>query len=409
MTLDVLLHGASIGCITKDENTAALSFILNEAYLEDPAHPVLGQQFEDRRGHRVFRQSSHPGRLPSFFANLLPEGALRDMITAQCPGDDAALLARLGEDLPGAVFIRPLGPSAAMPAQGKTFDEPSPDGPSIDAAELRFSLAGTQLKFSAVQDAEARFTLPFHGQDGRWIIKFGAARYADLPRNEFCTMRWAQKAGLDVPQHALISARTIQGLDPRFLSLGEEVFCIKRYDRREDGSRVHQEDFAQVRGIPPEPDELKYGSWSYDGMARFIADLCGPDALKEFIQRVVFLVLSGNTDGHLKNWSLIYPDRRTAALGPAYDLVFVRQYLPRSNLALPLVKEKDPRRIGLEHFLRLERYLTAHGHPLPIGELVRGFVARCLDTWAALRMDADPAYRTDLEAYLAGLPLAQVR
>jgi serine/threonine-protein kinase HipA len=41
----------------------------------------------------------------------------------------------------------------------------------------------------------------------------------------------------------------------------------------------------------------------------------------EFLRRLVFNALIGNADMHLKNWSLIYPARRRAALAPAYDFV----------------------------------------------------------------------------------------
>lgn len=406
--LDVLLHGAQVGRIIRDSQTAVLSFVLDAAYAEDPSRPVLGQQFEDRRNHRTFRQAAHPGRLPAYFANLLPEGALLAMVAAQRPGgDDAQTLALLGEDLPGAVIIRPTERwQEAQQPGGKTFEEPlhQPDG---STGELRFSLAGAQLKFSAVRDPDLRFTLPFSGKGGRWILKFGSQRFPALPENEYFTMRWASRSGLDVPEHLLEPARTISGLDPRFLSLGENVFCIRRYDRAEDG-RVHQEDFAQVRGVPPDPPDLKYTGASYEGLARFVGDLCGSDALVEFIRRLVFLVLSGNTDGHLKNWSLVYPDRRVARLSPAYDLVFVRQYLTRDSLALPLAKEKDPRRIGWEHFTRLERFLRERGLDLPVVQLAQEFATRALDVWQGSRGEMDVAYRESLDAYLQALPLAQV-
>jgi serine/threonine-protein kinase HipA len=56
--------------------------------------------------------------------------------------------------------------------------------------------------------------------------------------------------------------------------------------------------------------------------------------IAEFIRRVVFTTLIGNADMHLKNWSLIYPDRRRARLAPAYDLVSTIAYLPDANAAL---------------------------------------------------------------------------
>ena len=57
----------------------------------------------------------------------------------------------------------------------------------------------------------------------------------------------------------------------------------------------------------------------------------------EFLRRFVFNALIGNADMHLKNWSLIYPDRRAAMLAPAYDFVSTIAYLPDDRLALTFV------------------------------------------------------------------------
>ena len=404
--LDVSLHGRHIGTLLKEPGTSVVSFVLEDDYMADRARPVLGQQFEDRTEHRVFRQARHPGRLPAFFANLLPEGALQAIVLSQRPeGDDASILAFVGEDLPGAVTVRPAeagSPTAAAPA--KTFDEPglptTPTGPE----ELRFSLAGVQLKFSAVRDPDQRFTLPFRGRNGGWILKFGSQRYPMLPENELQTMQWASRSGLVVPHNELVPVRSIGGLDPRFFDLGDNVFVIERYDRSPDGARIHQEDFAQVRGALP---EQKYSGASYEGLARFVGDLCGQEDLVELLRRVVFAILSGNTDAHLKNWSLVYPDRRTARLSPAYDLVFVRYYLETDQLALPLAKEKNPAKIGWEHITRVERFLRQHGHDLPIVTTLRAFVVRCLDEWQTCKGACDPLYRERLDAHLAALPLAR--
>lgn len=403
--LDVILHGRQVGTLVEEPSTHVISLILDESYLADPVRPVLGQQFEDRREHRVFRQASRPGRLPAFFANLLPEGALGAIVAAQQPtADDASKLAVVGEDLPGAVIVRPAGAQPKAAHGDRIFDEPPVSSPAMGPEALRFSLAGVQLKFSAVREPGDRFTLPFHGRGGRWILKFGSQDYPRLPENEHWTMQWAARSGLIVPRNELVEATSIAGLDPRFDELGRYVFVVERYDRVGDDCRIHQEDFAQVRGVLP---EQKYGGASYEALARFVGDLCGPEDLLEFVKRLVFSILSGNTDMHLKNWSLIYPDQRTARLAPAYDLVFVRQYIPNDELALPLAKERNPLRIGWEHFGRLEKFLGRYGLTAPIVTTAREFVTRCLDDLRARRGDLEDPYRRALETYIDALPLAK--
>jgi serine/threonine-protein kinase HipA len=403
--LDVFLGDRRVGRILREEATSIFSFVLDDAYAEDPERPVLGQRFVDLSRYRVFRQSAHPGQLPPFFANLLPEGALEEMIKAQLATSDAAtMLSFLGQDLPGAVRVQRSGDVTVPTAKADAFDEPR----AAHAAEplgLRFSLAGMQLKFSAVRSEDSRFTLPFSGLGGRWILKFGSTAYPGLPENEFHTMQWAQRCGLSVPHHELVPASTIDELEPRLVALGENVFAIQRYDRLADGTRVHQEDFAQVRGTPPHPPDLKYRGVSLEQLARFVGDLCGAEDRDEFLRRILFLLLSGNTDGHLKNWSLVYPDGRHARLSPAYDLVCVRQYLPKDPIALTLAKESSPERIDWSHIRRVDKYLRSMGHDVDFVGLARAFVTRCQDEWAVHRSNVTPIYRAAVEAHMAQLAL----
>ena len=49
----------------------------------------------------------------------------------------------------------------------------------------------------------------------------------------------------------------------------------------------------------------------------------------------------GNGDMHLKNWSLIYPDRRNALLAPAYDLLSTLAYIPGDDAALKFHSSRE--------------------------------------------------------------------
>ena len=64
-----------------------------------------------------------------------------------------------------------------------------------------------------------------------------------------------------------------------------------------------------------------------------------------------------NSDMHLKNWSLIYPDKRLAQLSPAYDFVSTVPYLPNDKLALTLMGERELTKITVEHFVKMANKL----------------------------------------------------
>jgi serine/threonine-protein kinase HipA len=91
------------------------------------------------------------------------------------------------------------------------------------------------------------------------------------------------------------------------------------------------EDFAQVFGEFPND---KYERHSYANIAAVLWAESAEESTWEFVRRLVFSVLIGNADMHLKNWSLLYPDRRTPVLSPGYDFVATLPYLPDDKLGL---------------------------------------------------------------------------
>lgn len=194
----------------------------------------------------------------------------------------------------------------------------------------RFSLAGVQLKFSAVNDAGGGLTIPVKGVGGDWIVKLPSTAFNGVPENEYSMMTLAREVGIDIPELKLVDLRGIEGLPTDVTSMDGKALAIKRFDRAPDG-RIHVEDFAQVLGLYP---EQKYERASYRNIAQALWIRSGEEAIVEFMRRLIFTVLIGNGDMHLKNWSLIYPDQTTPNLAPAYDLVSTIAFMPDEKLAL---------------------------------------------------------------------------
>ncbi len=301
---DVLLSELPVGVLAARDD-GLVSFRFEATYRDDPMRPVLGQAFEDDLSKMYSGNAA--GALPGYFANLLPEGALRGVLERSLgdtvAGDDLSLLAALGDDLPGAVRLRPR-PERPVPQPVST--EPSDAGTGDEHAGLRFSLAGVQLKFSMLAKGD-RLTLPGHGVHGDWIVKLGTASYAHLVENEYATMEWARACGLDVPQTRLRDADALEGLPRQHAPEGSPVLAVRRFDRPKGAARVHQEDFAQVmdKTRPPRGNgRYKYDS-KIEAIALLVRTIVGEEAYFELIRRLAFVIASGNHDAHLKNWSLI--------------------------------------------------------------------------------------------------------
>ena len=150
-------------------------------------------------------------------------------------------------------------------------------------------------------------------------------------------MSLAKMVGINVAAIGLVDVRAIGNLPDGMEKLGQQAFFIERFDRNDDGSVTHIEDFAQVFNVYPED---KYKKASYRNLLSVIATESDHHDVAEFIRRLTFNVLIGNGDMHLKNWSLIYPDRRNARLSPAYDFVSTIPYIGNDKSALTFSRTK---------------------------------------------------------------------
>jgi len=328
--LDVLLYGEAIGTLTRVPGDRSL-FAFIENYMADENRPTLGLRFKDNLGELITEFRPYQTRVMPFFSNLLPEEQLRRYLAQRAgvsPQREFFLLWVLGADLPGAIVVRPADgedwpPEAAHDLRG--------NGQAGRRKAFRFSLAGVQLKFSAVAEASGGLTIPANGVGGSWIVKLPSEKYAGIPENEYSMMTLARLVGIDVPATKLVEAAEIENLPEEVGASGQTALAIERFDRLSDGKSVHTEDFAQVFDLFPDD---KYDKASYVNIASVIAKESGDDDVREFIRRLTFNTLIGNADMHLKNWSLMYPNRRDARLSPAYDFVSTIPYIPDEEAAL---------------------------------------------------------------------------
>lgn len=332
--LDVHLYGKPIATLTLVQGDRTL-FAFNQSYLDDPNRSTLSLSFKDQFGNLLTAFKPYRQVLPPFFSNLLPEGPLRRYLAERAGVKEKReffLLWMLGQDLPGALSVHP-SESEALPPQVE--EDLTPDE---RRNMLRFSLAGVQLKFSALKNDPKRggLTIPAEGVGGSWIVKLPSPQYAGVPENEYSMMTIAKAMGMEVPDLQLIDVNAIKGLPEGIGEIKGQALAVKRFDRTPDGP-VHMEDFAQVFGVAP--DE-KYEHVNYKGIASVLGIETGDADVAEFIRRLVFSTLIGNTDMHLKNWSLIYPDRRTPILSPAYDLLSTIPYIADDAMALNYSRTK---------------------------------------------------------------------
>lgn len=272
------------------------------------------------------------GVVHSFLDGLLPEGESRQVLANDLKlarDDTYGLIAALGRDCAGAIVIQPA--DAPPPPKATTLTATPLEEAQLEAlvrnlrnaplgvgGSVRISLAGVQEKLVLTRLPDGRWGRPTAGTPSTHILKPEIDRFPQTVENEFFCMRLARELGVRVPEVAITK-------------IGKRrLIVVERYDRRihTDGSveRIHQEDFCQAVGVPPEKKYEQDGGPSLRKIAEILQSVASADSLDDFLRAVTLSVLVGNGDAHAKNYSLLHGPTGTLRLAPTYDVVSTTIY-----------------------------------------------------------------------------------
>ena len=175
------------------------------------------------------------------------------------------------------------------------------------------SVTGVQAKMSlnvnrGGKNEPAKFTIV--GLWGKYIFKPQSAKYPNLPELEDLTMKMADVAHIRTARHTLI----------RFAD-GELGYLTLRMDRGKKNEKISMLDMCQLTNRLTE--HKYYGT--YQQLAETIKRYSSVPMLdvQRFWELVLFSWMTGNSDMHCKNFSLIDTGNGEYVLSPAYDLLAV--------------------------------------------------------------------------------------
>ena len=273
----------------------------------------------------------------SFFEGLLPEGFTRRTVAQWMHVDEGnylSILHGLGSECLGALCITEDGETVDASYEKITagqVQDLAAEGVTKSAelvTKSHLSLTGASGKVGLYFDSAGNsWYLPHGSAPSTHIIKQSHVRLEAIVTNEMLSMMTASRCGLDTPESFIINT-----------GKGEEhevLFATQRYDRMIDSSsssisglprpyRLHQEDFAQAMGIPA-ASKYEHGSSRYMRSMFEILRKYSSDPVTDQLKLwdiIVFDYLIGNTDAHIKNFSLLYgKNLREIRLAPVYDIV----------------------------------------------------------------------------------------
>ena len=342
-----------------------------------------------------------PTQTKNFFEGLLPEGFTRRTVAQWmhvAEEDYLSILHGLGRECLGALCITAEGEESEAsyePITAQQVRQLAAEG-ATKSAELvtkaHLSLTGASGKAGLYYDAEhGEWYLPRGSAPSTHIVKQSHVRLDAIVTNEQLALQTAARCGIETAKSFIINTGAGEDRDV--------LLATERYDRRfvPEGLRIgtlprpqrlHQEDFAQALGIPAAEKYEREGQHHLRDMFALLRRASSDpiaDQMKLW-DLLVFDWLIGNTDAHVKNFSLLYsPNQKSIRLAPAYDIVSTSIY-EQSTREMAF-------RIGgaslLEKIDREAFRLAAREAGLGERMALRRFDALCEDFEKALRSAAE--------------------
>lgn len=303
------------------------SFRYAASWLQSPGSYFLSPHLAPEGGVITDGASLRP--VQWYFDNLLPEEGQRSLLASDARIDEAdafGLLAHYGAESVGSLTLLPPGrlPADTGERRPLTFGDLSerirglPRLPLTHAAPKRMSLAGAQHKLAVNFDGEVFFE-PVDETPSTHILKpdHPDPAYAHSVANEYFVMRLAARMRLQVPRVAK-------------LYIPEPVYVIERFDRLKTEAgweRLHVVDACQLLNLDR---AFKYHQGSIERLVE-LAQFCRSTAVarSRLFEWLVFNMLTGNDDAHLKNLSFLV-SRAGVQLAPHYDLLCTAVYDSRA-------------------------------------------------------------------------------
>ena len=241
-------------------------------------------------------------------------------------------------------------------------------------AQKGYTVPGVQKKLSLHLSNVEKARLTLVDYPAGYILKPQVPEFPFMPESEYLVMEMASAARLAVASHGLIPMEN------------GYAYVTRRMDRpvSKNGTvkMLAMEDFCQ---LSERRTEDKYRG-SYEQCAKIISRYSSRPGLdlSEFFLRLVFCFLTGNSDMHLKNFSLLETDEnsREYCLSPAYDLLPVNILMPEDpeEMALQLFGKKS--NLQRKHFLAFAKSIhlpesTANALILSMKKRIPAWLSLC--------------------------------
>ena len=204
------------------------------------------------------------------------------------------------------------------------------------------------------------------GLHGDYILKTPSNQFKELPENEDITMHLAELVKIKTAIHGLVRLKS-----------GELAYITKRFDRNK-GAKIAVEDFCQ---LSENLTEHKYrGSVEKIGKLTYSFTKNQGFEAQRLFELVLFCYLTGNSDMHLKNFSLIENSLGEYEFSPAYDLINTTIVMPEDKEETALTINGKKSKLNRNDFNELATSLKINNKSL---EAIYKRFKAILPTWVS--------------------------
>ena len=235
------------------------------------------------------------------------------------------------------------------------------------------SVTGVQAKMSldvnrGGKDEPAKFTIV--GLWGKYIFKPQSGQYPCLPELEDLTMKMAEAARIRTARHTLIR-----------MADGELGYLTLRMDRGRKGEKISMLDMCQLSNRLTE--HKYYGT--YQQLAETIKTYSSAPMLdvQRYWEVVLFSWITGNSDMHCKNFSLVDTGNGEYTLAPAYDLLAVLLADPKDTEEMAMSFTVGGAKTGFDRNTFMTAF-TQSGIPVAVADKMIERMKSCLPLWTEL-------------------------
>jgi serine/threonine-protein kinase HipA len=309
----------------------------------------------------------HSGKTVSAYLwGLLPDNEqviARWAKNFQCsPRDVFGLIQGVGSDVAGAARYERVE-SNLLDADTDGYERLDESG----LAELLRTLRSDSTAWHArirshwsLAGAQSKFALSYDGETESWSIPTGRNATTHIIKPAIAGLKFH-----DLNEHLCLAAAARLGLHTATSTLqrfgDERALVVKRYDRmRVNGvvERIHQEDFCQALGVPPDQKYQADGGPSLEDLVSLLREVevrPADDDINTLVRAAAFNWLILGTDAHAKNYSLLLSGRQVR-LAPLYDLASAAPYgehPKKLRMSQKIGRDYRPTEISSLHWERL--------------------------------------------------------